>query len=541
MYKLLIVDDETEIAEDISTSIDWEKEGIEVCGCASNGLEAIDIINALKPDIVILDINMPVVNGLELMQKIHEEKLDIQFIILSGYDEFEYARKAMGLGAKSYLLKPCMPHDILYAVLTVKELLDASRKKVRLLDYYEDYFQYSLPQVKENFLVKLVKGYIKNRGRILEEIERYNINLPESNLAAVVFEVLERSSQVGGSDARNADSLKSCIADAASSLEASSPVITDPFACDDYIVFLCSTKTGFPSHGPVHFFDRMRRLLKQKYNVQVLIGIGAFVKSYEDLPESYTSSVSAIRKAHFFEENRIITYDEMLREEQNTSFYPSQEEADILNSLHAVDKASILRKVDDLYHSVLLQGVRKKEYVKEVSIMLIKNVIQSCLDEQMDMQAMLNEQMKLFDNIVSCETMSRLKEIVSDFLCKAAGLSAQQNNANNLVSIAINYIHKNYSRELNLETLAQQVFITPGYLSILFKQETGINFIDYLHKYRIQMSKKLMKDPQYKIYKISGMVGFRNAKHFSQVFKKYTGLTPKEYREQSCGSVIIYD
>ena len=162
MYKLLIVDDETEILEGLRTIIDWENNGITLCGEACNGIEALEKIHQLSPDIVIMDIRMPLLDGLELLAQVSQSNLPVKCIILSGYDDFYYAQKAINLKAANYLLKPCRPNDILEAVLTVKAELDETKQQEALFIKYKQQYHENLPALNENTnkLVKTAIGFI---------------------------------------------------------------------------------------------------------------------------------------------------------------------------------------------------------------------------------------------------------------------------------------------------------------------------------------------------------------------------------------------
>lgn len=257
MYKLLIVDDETEILEGLRTIIDWENNGITVCGEACNGIEALEKVQQLSPDIMIMDIRMPLLDGLELLARISRCSLPVKCIILSGYDDFYYAQKAIDLKAANYLLKPCRPDDILEAVLKVTAELDEEKRQEAILQKYRQQLQESLPYTNEK--------------------------------------------------------------------------------------------------------------------------------------------------------------------------------------------------------------------------------------------------------------------------------------TNRLVKTAIDFIHFNYQSDINLDCIARKIYITPGYLSQLFKQETGVNFLDFLNQYRIEKAKEYLSGSFMKNYEIADKIGFKDEKYFSQVFKRYTGLTPSQYRD-SCSS-----
>ena len=532
MYKLFIVDDESDVVDGIKTTISWRRHGIEVCGYATNGQEALELIRSLLPDLLIVDVNMPVMDGITLLEKIRNEGIELKFLILSGYDEFGYAQKAINLGATDYLLKPCKPQDILQAVLKAKSVTEEQRSREKLLNHYKTQFQHNLPILRERFLLRLLDGKLKDPVGIAEEMSLYKINLPESDLTVVLFKIDGLASVTDRDKLINTETVKLAVLDI---VKKEFDLISFPaevFICEEYITAICSLKSG--NYTKEHFtciLDNIREQIARNINLTLTVGVGNSVSTPQELWRCYSECRSTVDTRIFLGDNRVIFFSDIILENMKTPAYPFNREMDIVNCLRTGNREGILEKIDGFYNEISVGASPSKEFLQKASIALIGNIYRFCLEEKIDTQALFAEQIKIFDDILYCETITRLKEKIHRLLLNILEHMNKHENTNKFIEAAIEYIKNNYSSDIRLETIAQKIYITPGYLSILFKQAVGINFVDYLHKYRIQMSKKYISDCRCKLYEVANMVGYRDEKYFSQIFKKYTGLTPKQYRE----------
>ena len=185
--------------------------------------------------------------------------------------------------------------------------------------------------------------------------------------------------------------------------------------------------------------------------------------------------------------------------------------------------------MNDFYDKLCNGGMPTKKNIQGATLSLLGSINKFCIDNDIDINA-LSKLSSPFDVVLQCETIDELKNqlelIISNIFAKTNPL----NKNNSLIKLAINFITENYSKDITLESIAREIHLTPGYISQLFKQETGINFLEFLHKYRVEKSKELLKNKFLKNYEIAYMVGYTNEKHFSKIFKKYTGLTPSQYR-----------
>jgi two-component system response regulator YesN len=412
MHKLFIIDDEYDVIEGIRDSVNWNEYNIEMCGGAGNGEEALKKIIDVRPDILIVDMNMPVMGGIELMEKIRAAGIDAEFIILSGHDDFNYAQKAINLGAAEYLLKPCHIEGILNAVLNVRELLEERKTQEKLLDQYKAQFRNNAATLKDLLLTRLLDGKTLIGDDVLqEEIHLYGIFLLDMRFTVVLYKT--------DNDTYNHRLV---------------PIIREEFEKEELpnevliykgvITSICST--AFSREIFDRIFHRILREAGERFSLHMTIAVGHEVIDPDELPSCYKKCRDMLNTESFLGIDEIVYHDDSVK----------------------------------------------------------------------------NKKAK----------------------------------TNKLIEASIDYIKGHYAEDIKLETVAKKIFITSCYLSILFKQTTGINFLDYLHRYRIQISKGLLKDIRHKVYEVAGMVGYQDEKYFSRTFKKFTGLSPRQYRESLGGS-----
>ncbi len=533
MYRLLIVDDEAEIIDGLKTIIDWESYGITLCGSADNGATAFEYMKELSPDIVIMDIRMPVLDGIGLLKKIAENAIPVKSIILSGYDDFNYAQKAMDLNATGYLLKPCRPKDILDAVLKVKALLDDERQKESLLHSYKQQFLENQPILREKFLREVLYGKTGDFIKAKSKIHLYDIGLPFEHLQTVLLRIDNMDALYETHGGLDVEALKIAAA------ELSRKAFTDVYHHevfqngDDIVILLSFSQQPERGDTIVRCLDTLRSQVQESLGITATLGVGNPVVGIESLWLSYKEAVSAAEAKFFLGDNRVIVFSDITLASEQPGSYPRSEEIAIINCLNTGNTAHMAEKVDSFYKSLQSRGSQSKQYLQRATFALLGRIYQFCMDNHIDTTDIMGEELKLFESVQKCETHMALQEKINLILSTILGKAAEREKTGKLIKSAIDYIFRYYAEDISLDAVAKHVFISPGYLSQLFKLEVGINFLDFLNQYRIQKSKELLEKTFLKNYEIAQLVGFNDEKYYSQVFKRYIGLTPSQYRE-SC-------
>jgi two-component system, response regulator YesN len=532
MYKLLIADDESEVIEGIKSSIDWEDHGIEICGEAETGAEALGLIQELFPDILLIDVRMPEMSGISLLERIKDEYRDLRFVILSGHDEFEYAQRALSLGATDYLLKPCKPEDILKAVLKAKSELEAARSQNFLLRRYEDQLKQNLPAIRENFLAGLLQGKAGGLEYIAEKILACDIALPLKNLNVALLSIDNLSSHATLRDPNHLAAMKLEIQKVMREGFRSAGIASEILPYEEYmaVIYGIDQANGHSADPYAGVLSEVRKTISRRLDFTVTVGIGNPVFSIVDLSQSLNEARLAAEMKFFLGEDREIFSHEIVMERAISDYYPFREETEIIKCIQTRNKNDIKARVDDFCGALLGKETLDKEYLKRAIIALLGNIYKYCLEQKIDTSSAFGKKFGFFDAVQQSETILQLKDHIQQVLFAIIEQMNNRENINKLVEASIQYIKANYSNDIGLETVARIVHITPGYLSLLFKQKTGENFVGFLQRYRVERARELLNDLGLKCYEVAGLVGYQEEKYFSRIFKKYTGMTPKQYR-----------
>jgi two-component system response regulator YesN len=529
VYKLAIIDDEFEQVRGIRDFIDWGKYGIEVCGVAYNGRDGLTLFEEQSPDIAIVDIQMPYMDGLTLIESIGRTGRDAQIILLSGYDNFEYARKAIHLKANNYLLKPCTVEEIVQAVLRAKNQAMDEQKKREILCSYQALFQEHKSFLKEKLLESLLQDKLRNPSTFFRDIGQYGVQLTDAPCCVAVFRLADAGRLYGRNSNAEFDylvlSIASLIRKHAGALSHCELVVRQ----DD--MALIATDEDLNAKAFEAFVRGVHAALSDTFEYGFAAGIGWVVPSPLSAPDSYRQALAALENGIFLGQDAVVAYDSGMLGESYRHFYPMQVEKKIFSAIEAGNQTLVKPLVDEFF-SVFEHGARPDTAViRKVGITLLSGIYKYCADQNIDSPDVDTLLYKSFDEIAGTKTFGVLKQIVISVLNGIIELISQHGRMNQMIQTAVEFIQAHYVSDINLKMVADALFITPAYLSVLFKHETRENFVDYLNQYRIERAKELLRDIRLKNYEIAFRIGFQDEKYFYRLFKKHTGLTPSQYRD----------
>lgn len=525
MVKLLLVEDEEKIRKGIKNVIDWETLGIKIYGEASNGYEALKLASAEPPDIILTDIKMPVMDGLELVERLKKEVPRIKSIIMSGYDDFDYIQRALKLGASDYILKPSGAQEIQDIVEKVKnQILEEREGEIHLQNMMEQ-FEESISLMKEKYLNKLLVFKGKQLEISAEKLELYNINLIGPCIIVVLARIIDLYSI---SEIYNIEPIKLVVK------SAMEKTLRENYNCEvceysDDIVAIINTKHPVGEGSLLAILKDIKVTLKRQFNYSVCFGIGRSYESLNNINLSYDEAMKAVEEKLLSSDDFIALYQEAFKEDMPMDSYPLEEEKEILNCITCGSEELLITKLNQYFSLLNRAGISKDLAIKFV-LGLLFSLYHFCIERNINTDEIFGVNFLGLNEIQKSISMHRRKEIIIDISRKIYIAIRNNKGIGKILKNAVKFIEDNYYRDLNRKTVAQEVYITPSYLSILFKKEMNTSFIDYLHNIRIQRACELLKDIRYKTYDVAAMVGYSDEKYFFQVFKKYKGIPPMQYR-----------
>ncbi len=534
MIKLLLIEDEQIIREGIEEMIDWEAYGVSLIGSFANGLEAYNRFDDYDPDIVLTDIRMPKMNGLDLIMKAKENGYEFETILLSGYDDFEFAKKGLQLGAIDYLLKPCRPEAILQSVLRAKEKINKSQEKKQSIKTLEQSWSKHLPVIKRRKLLEWMYGTTVPGENLVAQIGELKIGLINKKTHVAIIHIDRES---GNEEFESElDHLQEGIIKIAQRVLA--PVYDNHFEImpdGKNIVWCGNCSLQNYNELKTAMVDLQGHVFRQ-FNHLISIGVGPTYNTLDSLHQSYKEASIVIEKLFFQGKGKVLFYSELQGKAQTID--SSEIEVKLTNIeniiFQCLEDDEYAKASEELENWLsLLRGdayfTKQKIVINTTSFMAN---LQKLSYEKDIASSEWEENMKNNMSILSdLESFTSISDMMRESLEEFIKLINTQSNLHKTVRAATRIIQAKYNTNLTLENLAKEVFVSPTYLSSLFKQELGVNYLDYLHQYRIKKAKRLLKQ-NFKIYAIAKSVGYQDERHFSNTFKKWVGKTPSQYQKK---------
>lgn len=521
--KALIVDDEKHVREGIKLLGEWEQNGINEIYEAGNGEEAIQLIKSQKPEIIFSDMKMPKMDGTQLLEWIKDHLPNSKTIVVTGFDDYHYMRKALHFGSVDYLLKPIDP-EILNQTLekAVKEWKkDEAERKTK--ESSSQLLNEMKPVYRDRKLTKLLNGdFLKEN---LEE--EFGFHQSQAYTTALVRVNGKTSETFQGDWDLTFFTILNVINEILK--ETNNGIAFRNLSTKGEIVIIFWKVSE-------HVENLLSRIYKTIHNVLGIscpIAIGQPVKSMSKLFDSYQHAKQILLSSNILEEknNRVYQQEALTSSAlKNLMAYSSNIEMAVQSGEMGAFEELIQQIVNDLTENHFL-SLKQLMHVENEYLVIsnrwFKNYnisvkVEDNIEKRIDFFFDQNGTFQLDEYI------ERRKREISVFLKKVK--RASQQKTNNIIYEIERYLQANFDRDVKLQEISDQFYISREYISRKFKQEFNVNISDYVVKIRMDKAKSLLKNSQLKIYEIAGMIGYQDDKYFRKVFKKVEGVTPNEYR-----------
>ena len=535
--KVFLVEDEYIVREGIKNNIDWEKNGYDFCGEASDGELAFPMISEKRPDIVITDIRMPFMDGIELSRMIKEEYPEIKIIILSGHEEFEYAKAAIQIGVEEYLLKPINGDELLQVVNRVAQKIKEENESRETLQEGEgdENFEYA----KRQLLSSLIDDNA-SLSDAMEQGKKIHLNLMAQCYNIMMLK-LQRKNKEQGFSQRILELYKT-MEDTLKEQDGQS-IMFDRAPEGKVILFMGSGEEEIRRNMDV-FAGQFREILPEYEDVTYFGSVGVPVMRLRELGESYEAASHGFSYRFLTEPNQIV--------DNHTVFDQTRNEKKLSCSIGSVDIQNLdKQKIESFLKGGEMDEIHffVEEYMKNTgdagkNSMIFRQYIvmdmffaaSHFLTQITDGREQLGEPFESpeqMQKIVSDleATVVYIKELFTKVMQVRDAQTTEHNS--DVVENAKKYISENYhDEELTLNTVAHEVNVSPNHLSAMFSQKTGQTFVKYLTDVRMHRAKELLKCTSKRSNEICEEVGYRDPHYFSHLFKKNVGCSPIQYRER---------
>lgn len=542
MYKLLLVDDEPEVTEGLMIEIDWASCGFSEVRTAGNGKEAMELFEKMEPDVLITDISMPYMNGLELSEWARKTYPITRIVILSGHDEFEYAKQAIHLQVEAYVLKPFSAEQLTETIAEVAKRMDEEREKRSNVELLEEHYRTSLPIVREKFLSSLITRKQQHKD-ISVKAAKYGMQLEGEGYVVSII-------TVNHSDIGNEDAAQQSTHSLASSTDLDLKLFSvcnianeiwtrhelgKVFIHQDQVVLFSVSPRPDSELIMEHTQDALKEILQsiEKFlRFPVMIGVGTFTRDIGNLKYAYESATVALDYRRILGNNLIICIDDMESRDHEKLLFDEWKEQSLISAVKLGTEKELEEVVDGLFDEIARVQAPVHEY-QHYLLEMVTAIIKLTKIHESDSDDIFGGSWGILNQYQKLNSMQETKAWFGELCAKVRSriASRRQHTYKQIVEDAISYtkIHFHES-DLSIAKLCAQLHISTGYFSGLFKKELKMTFGAYLLQLRMESAKELLRTTELKAFEIADKVGFADPNYFSLSFKKYAGVSAKEYR-----------
>lgn len=529
---LLIVEDELRLCNSLAYNIPWEDHGIEVVGMAYTGTEARRMIEQKKPDIVLLDIQIPGIDGLSLARQVREFDPLIKLIVLSGHDNFAYAQTALEVGVVKYLLKPAGEEEIMSAVLDAAEMLRRELDERHSMAMLEQKWRMQLPHLRNNFFLNWLGGKYE-RWEWLQRARELQLDVCEEETYAVA--VMDMDPLPEGEtrfSAKESSLLQFALNSIVKELMQDQPCWVCSDANGSTVLLFRVPPDASVNDSMLAINTTVSRLLaktKECLKLTASAGISAGTGRWDELPHLFRQAGKALEDRIAYGCDLAIPYRE---QEPRLPVLPVQPALE--KQLEIALETGDAKKASELIELLWTNGAKRAASPDDVRENLL--YLSSLLIRTIQKQGWLVKEAAGGDHIYF-QNLQRLttKEQIHSWLLRtvrniAAFAQTRRKSANGeLVKAILHIVETEMDQDISLHTVADRLYVNSSYLSRLFKEETGKPFSTYVLERKMERAKTALLDGA-KVYDAAATVGYRDVSYFTKVFRKYWGVTPGEVR-----------
>lgn len=544
-YKLLLVDDEEEVRNAIYKKIAWEQYGFDIIGAVENGKEALEVAEKVIPDVIITDIKMPFMDGMQLSTVIKEKYPTTKIIVLTGFDEFEYAQKAIKLNVLEYLLKPISADELINILLKIKNQFDKEMEEKKNIQYLKEYYRKSIPILKEKFLTSIITSTLE-KEEIEEKCQNYNIDLSGKLFTVAIINIdginnqLLNKSYVEDSRVKfnepfaDKELLKFAV------LNITEEIVNKynlgiTFLNNDEIVIIAEARDYEKIEAIKIIFEMLEELrqnVQRFLRVSITAGIGNVCREPASISLSYKNALTALDYRIFMGGNRSIWIEDIEPKSAGRIIFDEVKEHTLISAIKVGTEEEICTTLKMLLHEVNDVRITIKDY-QIYLIEILTTILKAARNLDVYFDDIFGSDSNLY---VELERLKGKDEIFNWF--KSISIATmkhiakdRQDNCKILVEEAKNFIKENYYKsDISINTVCESIHISPTYFSFIFKKETKTTFINYLTQIRMDSAKEFLRTTNMKAFEIADRVGYADANYFSYSFKKKFGKSPSEYR-----------
>ncbi|WP_054956545.1 response regulator [Paenibacillus dakarensis] len=525
MYKVLLADDEILDLEGMKQFIPWSELGLEVVAAVSNGFSACEVLEQQDINILVTDVNMPNMSGLELARIAIQKNPNIRIIFVSGYQDFQYVKQALSMKACSYVLKPMDDNELIASLKSVIEELEKEKRRKEA----EEQFNHLKPMAKNDLLFRLLEGEQVSpiNEQVNKLVQAYGLDCMEAPLRAAVLEIDELKLLRGRvtSESEAQEMLEKCH------------IQLQEFVKRKEIHWCKLSRYRWALVLDKHVWGRgieeMLEALDSELASSITLGLGEQVNDIYQISSSYNQALETLDGKMFFDRGLLIKYNDVQKESELKDARTLDKRLDALfKAMVDYDLVNIHDEIDNLFLSV--STFRSKFTIYNLATYIIFKLDQYLHTLDKDLFEMLGMELNSLDVVLKLEKMDDIRSWLVRKVFQISEMIHENEVSKNsrLIREIQKMIKERLHENITLKDIAQQFSFSPNYLGYLFKEEVGKSFSEVLISMRMEQARELLKDPTLKIYEVADQVGYRYIPYFSKQFRETYGMTPAEYRKR---------
>jgi Response regulator containing CheY-like receiver domain and AraC-type DNA-binding domain len=525
MYSLMVFDDEQIVIESVKHIVENELKNIQVTHTARSGREAIEKARIARPDIILTDIRMPGISGLEAVKEIKKLHNNVKFVIVSVYEYFEFAKQAVELGVSDYLIKPVNKARLVETLERITAQLDEERRKSDLELEAKEKIDKMISVAEHSFIYSLL---LSQEVDFKEYKTLFDIKSDMGYIFILTFR--GKNVQIGpvsefGDKVRN----QKFYSYFKESLKRKHLCIVGPVMADRVVVYISQNSEDDYEQRvkTIGYLEDVISEMEKNYNVDFKVGIGK-VHDYDSIIASYQEALKALNYAT---NEKIIHIDDIAPNIFNVGFEIIPEEQKLIGALEKGDAPLCMNILSDIFNKYGNYFEQEALRSRLVEMMIVAHRI--AIENGIGNDSYI-EYSNYINQVLSCASQEEFEQTCMERIRYIANkISAgREKTIGIIVDKANKIITERFAQELTLDDISKELYISPQYFSRLYKQEMGINFIEQLTLVRLKNAKKLMEQGVYSIKEICYMSGYSDPNYFSRLFKKFAGVSPSVYQKQ---------
>jgi len=530
MYRAIIVDDEELVCKGLRKYFDWNQHNILILSDFPDGLKAYQYVQENPIDLLITDVRMPHMDGITLARNVREIYPDVKIIFVSGYDDVTYLKNALKVDAIDYILKSIDLDELKETVSRVVKIMDAENARKKELAEMEELLNQSFPLLQERLLLTLIRDELEDHAHIREHLEFLNIPLDDERTYCVLVLQLQRYySQYSGMTERERQLISLKIQEECKRIGMKhGETVCFKSRTSEYVMIISLDEEDYEDNL-IQVSEEIQAFIREYLDGSVYIGISSMFTGLKNIKTAYENAVNAISNRYLLDDRLQISMDKFVTDSEMKDF---REKA--RKSLQECLSQGDPEKVAEILNELFAQIGEAFDNNDQQNLMIFLLLLPTQLINDLKIQTKnaYSNQKAIMEQFLCCKDFHEQCVLIQSLYRQVAAMmqSLSKTHSHAIVDQVRRIIEERYKEQISITTLAEEVYLTPTYLCVLFKQTTGSTINEYLTTTRLEKAKQLLSDPSFKLYDVCYEVGYLSPSYFSRLFKKYVGISPSEYR-----------